>query len=352
MTFDLRSLGWDDDFAADFAPYARCGLRPARVTRVDRGVCVVLAPSGPARASVAGGLLNAALPNPAALPCSGDWVALRDWPDERTTIEAVLPRRTAVVRSGAGRAAVGQVLAANLDTAAVVEPVDPEPDAGRIERLLALAWQSGADPIVVLTKADLMGDAAPIVAQVSRLAPGVSVLAVSAATGAGLDALQPHVAHGRTLGLLGRSGGGKSSLVNALAGATVMGTQEIRRADGRGRHTTTHRALVPIPGGGAVLDTPGLRGVGLRDGVDGLNRAFADVTALARECEYDDCAHVGEPGCAVAVALASGELTARRWDSWRRLQREIAVETRRGDARLAAQERARWRRVQRDRSHR
>jgi ribosome biogenesis GTPase / thiamine phosphate phosphatase len=347
MTFDLSSLGWDDDFTAAFRPYARPDSRPARVTRVDRGVCAVLAETGPERASVGGGVLNAAMHNPVVMPCTGDWVVLRDWPDRRTTIEVVLPRRTAVVRAGAGRAAVGQVLAANLDTAAVVEPVDPEPDSGRIERLLALAWESGATPIVVLTKADLAPDPGALIAQVSRLASGVLVHAVSAETGLGLDALHPLVAPGRTLGLLGRSGGGKSSLVNALAGATVMGTQEIRRADGRGRHTTTYRALVPIPGGGAVLDTPGLRGVGLRDGVAGLDRAFADVAALAEECAFGDCAHSGEPGCAVAAALASGELTARRWDSWRRLHREIAVETRRSDARLAAEERARWRRVHR-----
>jgi ribosome biogenesis GTPase len=350
MTFDLSPLGWDDDFAAAYRPYARPDLRPARVTRVDRGVCAVLSEAGPERASVAGGLLNAALHNPVALPCTGDWVVLRDWPDQRTTIEAVLPRRTAVVRSGAGRAAVGQVLAANLDTAAVVEPVDPDPDSGRIERLLALAWASGAAPMVVLTKADLAPDPAAVLAQVAHISAGVPVLAVSSATGFGLDALRPLVAPGRTLGLLGRSGGGKSSLVNALAGATVMGTQEIRRADGRGRHTTTYRALVPIPGGGAVLDTPGLRGVGLRDGAEGLDQAFADVAALAEECAFRDCAHSGEPGCAVAAALAAGELTARRWESWRRLHREIAVETRRSDARLAAEERARWRRVHR--SHR
>jgi ribosome biogenesis GTPase len=350
MTFDLTALGWDDDVAAAFRPYARADQRPARVTRVDRGVCAALSAAGPERASVAGGLLNAALGNPVALPCTGDWVVLRDWPDERTTVEAVLPRRTAVVRAGAGRAAVGQVLAANLDTAAVVEPVDPAPDSGRIERLLALAWESGAEPLVVLTKADLAADPEALLAQVARLTAGVPVIAVSSATGLGLDALRPLVAPGRTLGLLGRSGGGKSSLVNALAGATVMGTQEIRRADGRGRHTTTHRALVPIPGGGAVLDTPGLRGVGLRDGASGLDRAFGDVAALAAECAFRDCSHAGEPGCAVAAALASGELTARRWESWRRLHREIATQTRRGDARIAAVERARWRRVQR--SHR
>jgi ribosome biogenesis GTPase len=345
MTFDLTSLGWDDGFRSSYARFDRSDQQPARVTRVDRGVCSVLGRDGAGRASIGGGLLAVAANDPVRLPCAGDWVVLRTWPDERTTIEVVLPRRTAVVRASAGAQSVAQVLAANVDTAAVVASVDPEPDLARIERLLALAWESGAEPVVILTKTDLAADPVAIAEQVSDVTPGVPVYPVSAARGTGLEPLLALVAPGRTLGLLGASGCGKSTLVNALAGATVMGTQAIRRADGRGRHTTTYRALVPLPAGGAVLDTPGIRGVGMFDGVAGLEQAFADIDALSRTCRFRDCSHNAEPGCTVAAAVATGELAARRLQSWRKLQREVAYELRRSHARSADQERLRWKRL-------
>ena len=282
MTFDLSSLGWDEQFNSAYARHDRPDHRVARVMRVDRGVCSVLDVDGAHRASVGGGLLATAAQHPISLPCVGDWVVIRAWPDERITIEAVLPRRTAIVRASAGKEALSQVLAANVTAAAVVAPVDPEPDLGLVERLLALAWESGAKPLVILTKIDLAADPETIADEVREAAPGVDVYAVSATAGTGLAPLHPFVAPGLTLGLLGPSGSGKSTLVNALAGATVMGTQEIRRADGRGRHTTTYRALVPLPGGGAVLDTPGIRAVGLFDGVAGLEQAFADIDGLAQ----------------------------------------------------------------------
>lgn len=347
MRFDLASLGWDAAFSHAYP--GRGGLRPGRVVRVDRGVCTVICADGTRRASLAGTILAGAAGDPARLPCAGDWVLVRVWPDDRVTAEVVLPRRTAIVRRIAGKAAAGQVLAANLDTAAVVEPMHPTPDMARIERMLALAWASGAEPLVLLTKCDLAADPEAVAAQVAELAPGVRVLAVSAQTGTGLAELRPQVAAGRTLALLGPSGAGKSTLVNALAGATVMVTQGIRGVDGKGRHTTTHRALIPIPGGGAVLDTPGIRAVGLLDAADGLDHAFADVAELAAACRFDDCGHRVEPGCAVRAALEEGELTPRRWESWCKLQREVAFETRRREARLAAEARAGRRRARPDR---
>ncbi|HEX7744849.1 MAG TPA: ribosome small subunit-dependent GTPase A [Micromonosporaceae bacterium] len=345
MTFELASLGWDAHFAGAYR--ATGADRPGRVVRVDRGVCTALCADGTVRASLGGGVLCVAAADPARLPCAGDWIVVRTWPDGRVTAEAVLPRRTAIVRRTAGKDSTGQVLAANVDTAAVVEPMDPEPDVRRIERLLALAWESGAQPLVVLTKCDRASDPAEVARQIAAVAPGVRVLPVSAHRGDGLAPLRPLVAAGRTLALLGRSGSGKSTLVNALAGATVMATQTNRRVDGKGRHTTTYRALVPIPGGGAVLDTPGIRAVGLLDAADGLDAAFSDVVDLAAGCRFADCAHAGEPGCAVRAALESGELSAPRWESWLKLQREVAYESRRRNARLAAAERARWRRVER-----
>ncbi|MDG4814360.1 ribosome small subunit-dependent GTPase A [Micromonospora sp. WMMD956] len=343
MSIDLTALGWDADRAAHAHAHVRAGRRPGRVARVDRGVCTVLDADGPLRATLGAAVLADAARDLTRLPCAGDWVLLRTWPDGPVTVESVLPRRTALVRRTAGKDASGQVLAANLDAAAVVEPVHPEPDVARIERLLSLAHESGATPLVVLTKADLAADPGAIARQLAGVAPGVPVLPVSAERGDGLDALRPHVAPGRTLALLGPSGAGKSSLVNALAGAVVMPTQAIRRVDGKGRHTTTWRALVAVPGGGAVLDTPGVRAVGLLDGAAGLDRAFADIAALAAGCRYGDCAHDAEPGCAVRDALAAGELAVRRYDSWRRLQREVAFESRRRETRLAAERRGGWR---------
>jgi ribosome biogenesis GTPase len=362
MTFDLASLGWDADFASAYADVVggpagvtRPDLRPARVARVDRGVCTIFAADGTDRASLAGGLLAQCGRDPLALPCAGDWVVVRTWPDARATIEAVLPRRTRVVRATAGRESRGQVLASNLDVVAVVEPLAPAPDLAQIERLLSIAVASGARPLVLLTKADLLSRPDPVVRQVTELTGGVDVIAVSAQRGTGLDRVRPLVAPGRTLGLLGPSGSGKSTLVNALAGAPVMATQRIRRADGRGRHTTVYRALIPLPNGGVVLDTPGVRAVGLFDaGADpldedpgpgaarfdaaaGLDRVFAEIDRLSRGCRFTDCAHDHEPGCAVREGLATGELSARRFDSWRKLRRELDREALRRDVRLVAE---------------
>jgi ribosome biogenesis GTPase len=305
---------------------------------VDRGVCTVITARGVARAGLSGGLLAAAAADPLALPCVGDWAVVRAWPDDRLTLEAVLPRRTVVVRNSAARDSHGQVLAANVDLAAVVEPLDPNPDSGRVERLLALAHRSGAEPLLILTKADLVSRPEAVAAQLSEVAPNVPVCLVSVATGAGIDRLRSRIRYGRTVALLGPSGCGKSSLVNALAGTTVMATRS-PRADLKGRHTTTYRALVPLPGGGAVLDTPGLRSVGLFDTGPGLAEAFADIEAFAQECRFTDCAHSGEPGCAVRAAVASGDLPERRLVSWRRLRREDALERRRQQRRRASERR-------------
>ncbi|MEV4535072.1 ribosome small subunit-dependent GTPase A [Asanoa sp. NPDC049518] len=340
MTFDLASLGWDAAYSADL-PAFDADVVPGRVARVDRGVCTVLCADGLVRASLAGAVLAAASRDTARLPCAGDWVLVRVWPDDRVTIEAVLPRRTAIIRRTADKDSSGQVLAANLDVAAVVEPLEPAPDVGRIERLLALAWDSGARPMVLLTKCDAVPNPAAVADDLARSAPGVEVLTVSSRLGTGLDQVRPLVAAGRTLGLLGPSGAGKSTLVNALAGAAVMGTRAVRESDGKGRHMTTYRALIPIPGGGAVLDTPGMRQVGLLDGAEGLGQAFADVAEIIAACRFADCAHQAEPGCAVRAALESGDLSPRRWESWQRLAREIAYETRRRESRKAAVERAR-----------
>ncbi|WP_184788513.1 ribosome small subunit-dependent GTPase A [Phytomonospora endophytica] len=342
MNLSMPSLGWDDRLRAAYKRHDRRGQRPGRVARVDRGICTVLTAEGTVRASLSGRMLGDLAADPASGPCAGDWVVVRQWPDDRTTLEAVLPRKTSIVRAGAGKAATGQVIATNIDIIAVVEPLDPDPDPGRIERLMTLAWDSGATPILLLTKADAVGDPAALALSFADSAPGVPIIPVSTVNGEGLDVVAEYVPSGRTMALVGPSGAGKSSLVNALAGAEVMVTRALR-ADGRGRHTTSYRALVPVPGGGVILDTPGLRSVGLFDRDngegDGLVRAFADVEELVAACRFSDCRHDTEPDCAVREALELGALSARRYENWRKLQRELAFERRRVDARARAVQR-------------
>ncbi|GAA0557414.1 ribosome small subunit-dependent GTPase A [Paractinoplanes ferrugineus] len=336
MSHDLSRLGWDDLFASSYRPFDRSDAAPARVLRADRGVCTVFGESGVSRATLAGAVLLAAANDPVDLPCAGDWVVTRRWPDRRVTIESVLPRRTALIRRTSDKDATGQLLAANMDTVAVVEPIHPEPDSARVERLLALAWESGAKPLLVLSKCDTSRDPDAVVRQLAELAPGLPVVAVSTRRSAGIDHLRTYVTGGRTLALLGRSGAGKSTLVNALTGTAVMPVQAIRDADGKGRHTTAYRNLVPLPGGGAVLDTPGIRGVGLLDTAGGLDRAFADVAELAAHCRFGDCGHGAEPGCAVTAAVENGSLAPRRLASWRKLHHEVEVESARKQSRAVA----------------
>ncbi|MFI7589186.1 ribosome small subunit-dependent GTPase A [Spongisporangium articulatum] len=283
------------------------------------------------------------LPEP---PCTGDVVRLTlDVPlDEPPFVEEVLPRRSLLKRADAGGSSQQQALAANVDVVAVVAAFDPvakrSVHAGRIERMLTLAWASGAEPVVLLTKADLHPDADEVAASLAART-ACTVLPVSSRTGAGLDDVRGLLEGGRVVALLGPSGAGKSSLVNALADAETMAVQEVR-GDGKGRHTTVTRELRRVAGG-AVIDGPGLRGAGLAGGEadDGsLDRAFADVAALAERCRFADCAHESEPGCAVRGAVAAGSLNPDRLAAWRKLQAESRWQERRRDARLASEDRA------------
>ena len=340
----LERIGYDPDMAR-WAAAADAHL--GRVVRVDRGLASVLTDDGPLRAGVGGALLGRMAGDPTEGPCTGDWCVVRTWPDHRHTVERLLPRRTAVVRATAGEQSHGQVLCANVDVAALVVALHPVPVLAKVERLVTLAWESGARPLVVLTKKDLVTDAELLAEDVAEAAPGVEVLTVSAVTGEGVDALRDRLEGRLTMALLGASGHGKSSLVNALVGAEVLATRAIRE-DGRGRHTSVRRELVPLPGGGAVVDTPGLRGVGLIDAGQGIGRTFADVEELASRCRFADCAHDTEPGCAVTAALADGTLPHRRYESWQHLQRELRWIASRTDARLRAERLDEWRRRSRD----
>lgn len=326
----LETIGYSPHMAR-FA--AAADAEVGRVVRVDRGLAEVLTEHGLRRGGYCGDLLAEMARDPVAGPTAGDWVVVRDWPDRRHTVARVLPRTSVVVRATAGRESHGQVLCANVDHVAVVVALHPDPPLGRVERLLALAWGSGATPVVVLTKTDLVPDADFVAEDVAATAPGVEVVCTSTATGRGVERLRELSSGARTTALVGASGHGKSSLVNALAGAEVLGTREIR-ADGRGRHTSVRRELVVLPTGGAVIDTPGLRGIGLLGTLDGLARAFSDVTDLTDRCRYRDCSHRSEPGCAVRDALESGALSVRRYDSWVELRTEAEQAERRRQARL------------------
>ncbi len=335
----LRALGWDQTWAAALrtAP-PQDHQRPARVARADRDAYDVLLPGadGPTTraATLAPDLARARRDDPTLAPVTGDWVLVAiDGPG--AVVERVLPRRTAVVRAQVDRTSRGQVLAANADVVAVVEGLAPDPDAGRIERLLALAWASGGRPAVVLTKADLVPEAAEVTAAVALLAPGAEVLLTSAATGAGLEPLRAWLADGATVALLGASGVGKSTLLNALVGGDPMRTRGLR-GDGKGRHTTVTRELHLVPGGGAVLDTPGMRTIGLPDAA-AVDDVFVDVDELAARCRFADCEHRTEPGCAVLAAVEDGSLSRRRLESYRKLLREAQHQAARTDARLRAE---------------
>jgi ribosome biogenesis GTPase len=340
----LETIGYEPEMAG-WAAAADAQL--GRVVRVDRGLASVLTEDGPMRTSIGGALLARMAKDPTEGPCTGDWCVVREWVDHRLTLERLLPRRTAVVRATAGEQSHGQVLCANIDIAAVVVALHPVPVLSKVERLVTLAWESGARPVVVLTKADMVGDAGLLAEDVADAAPGVEVLVVSSMTGEGVDALRERLDGRLTMALIGASGHGKSTLTNALVGADVLATREIRE-DGRGRHTSVLRELVPLPGGGAVIDTPGLRGVGLIDADAGIAATFADIEALEAQCRFNDCAHAGEPGCAVAAAVADGSLTSRRFESWQHLQRELRWAASRSDARLRAERLKEWRRRTRD----
>ncbi|MFD6179721.1 ribosome small subunit-dependent GTPase A [Streptomyces goshikiensis] len=336
----LIPLGWDAAWEAEFAPHAEQGLVPGRVVRVDRGQCDVMTADGLVRADTAFVTPH----DPLRVICTGDWAAVETAGNPRY-VKTYLPRRTAFVRSTSSQRSEGQILAANVDHAIIAVSLAVELDLGRIERFLALAWESGAQPLVVLTKADLVPDPvtlAHLVQDVETTAPGVDVLTVSSHTGEGTDVLAAVVAGGTSV-LLGISGAGKSTLANALLGADVMEVQATRDVDGKGRHTTTTRNLLALPGGGVLIDTPGLRGVGLWDAEAGVGQVFSEIEEHAARCRFHDCAHVAEPGCAVLAAVESGELPERRLESYRKLLRENQRIVAKTDARLRSEIRRDWR---------
>ncbi|EFG64424.1 ribosome small subunit-dependent GTPase A [Streptomyces sp. SPB074] len=336
----LAPYGWDAGWGEAFAPYGAEGLVLGRVVRVDRGQCDLATAEGTVRADTAFVVPR----DPMKVVCTGDWAAVDPADTDPRYVRTLLPRRTAFLRSTSSQRSEAQILAANVDVAVVAVSLADELELGRIERFLALGWESGATPVLVLTKADLVPDSetrAHLLADAASAAPGVEVLAVSGDTGEGVPELRQALAGGTSV-LLGRSGAGKSTLANALAESPHMRVQAVRGQDGKGRHTTTTRNLIPLPSGGVLIDTPGLRGVGLWDAGHGVGQVFAEIEEFAAGCRFLDCAHDSEPGCAVREAVESGTLPQRRLDSYRKLQRENTRIEAKADAFLRAAQRREW----------
>ena len=337
----IETYGWSDTLEHDFVPFAARNLTPGRVIVQQRGLYGLITDAGEVNAEISGKLARDA--EQGGYPAAGDWVAVaRGAPGDRAIIHEVLPRRTAFTRKASGPQGGVQVVAANVDVAFLTASLNADLNARRLERYLASAWQSGAQPVIVLTKADLCDDIEAAVAEVEGVAFGAPIHAVSAVSGLGLELLAPHLGPGRTAVMVGSSGVGKSTLVNALAGAELMSTGAIREDDARGRHTTSHRELILLPGGGLLLDTPGMRELGLWDSEEGLAATFEDIEIIAASCRFNDCGHSNEPGCAVRAALADGSLDADRWKSYGKLQRELAFLAAKEDPALRAANRRHW----------
>lgn len=342
-SFDLRAIGATADIFAQFQQNEDRGMIPGRVSVVHRDQYRIYTAAGELSAEVVGALLYRT-EDPSDLPVVGDWVVCR-LAGDFAMIHDVLPRRTKFSRRAAGNREQEQTLAANIDLAMIVCGLDHDFSLRRIERYVTLTRESGAEAAVVLNKADLCDDVAACRSAVEQIAKDAKVLAISARSSEDAERVRSLIAYGQTVALLGSSGVGKSTLVNQLLGQDRQRTREVRVEDSRGRHTTTHRELIPLPGGGALIDTPGMRELQLWAATDSLDETFDDIVELAVGCRFRDCSHQAEAGCAVQAAIANGALDPARWESYRKMRAEIAWHLRRTDVHAALAEKRRWKQI-------
>jgi ribosome biogenesis GTPase len=350
----LALLGWDETFSAAFAADSCFGLTAGRVILQHNHIYTVATETGEIHAQVSGHLRHQTA-SADELPAVGDWVGLRLSAGNGTAlIQTVLPRRSKFSRKAAGRATREQVVAANIDTVFLLVGMDNDFSPRRVERYLAAAWESGAAPVVVLNKIDLCADPATLIAAIEEVALGVPVHAISALRGDGLESVAAYCVPCHTVALLGSSGVGKSTLINALLGTDLLPTASVREHDSRGRHTTTRRELVFLTNGatsngggpgGMVIDTPGMRELQLWEADEGVHVTFDEIETLARGCRFRDCQHQQEPGCAVRAAAEAGELAPDRLSSLHKLQKELAWFDRQHDQLAALEEKRRWKNI-------
>lgn len=341
MTSPLDDLGWSPALAIAFEDYRAKGWQPARVSLEHTHIYRVLTTEAEQLARVSGRLRHLAAQR-TEFPAVGDWVAV-EHASGGVRIHAVLPRRTKFSRRAAGDITEEQVVAANVDVVFLVSALDRDFNPRRIERYLLTAWESGASPVIVLNKADLVDDVAPFIEAVRPIAVGVPIVPISVRVAESVGDLRGFLGRGRTGALLGSSGVGKSSIVNALLGEERLRTREVRPSDSRGRHTSTARELLRLPGhAGILIDTPGMRELQLWDAADSMGSAFADIENLAADCRFRNCRHRGEPGCAVAAAAAEGRLSPIRLESFHKLQDEQAFQDRQVDQRSALEQKRRF----------
>jgi ribosome biogenesis GTPase / thiamine phosphate phosphatase len=342
---NLKTLGWNEVFEEEFLKYKKQGYEVGRIALEHKKMYRVFSEHGEFLAEVSGKMRFHALERE-DYPAVGDWVVISARPEEhKATIHAVLPRKSKFSRKVAGLTTEEQIVATNIDTIFLVNALNADFNVRRIERYILSAWESGANPVIILSKADLCGDIAEKIAEVETVAFGVPILPISAEKNIGLDQLEPYLNEGQTIALLGSSGVGKSTLTNALIGHQKQEVKEIREGDDRGRHTTTHRELIVLDQGGILIDTPGMRELQLWEAEEGLGMSFSDVEKLAENCKFRDCTHKKEPGCAVQKAISEGTLDSGRYDSYVKLQKELAYLDRKENQHAALAERAKWKQI-------
>lgn len=341
---DLEAFGWNEFFANSFAPFAAEGYGVGRVAVQHKTQYELYTEHGDMRAETTGKMQYEARSKD-DLPVVGDWVVTRPRDKDMATIFAILPRKSKFSRKAAGKKTEEQVVAANIDTVFLVSGLDGDYNLRRMERYLVVAWESGAAPVIVLNKVDLCTDIAAVMQEVDSIALGVPVMVMSALNNQGLAELLSYIKKGTTGALLGSSGVGKSTIINHLLGSELQKTREVRADDDRGRHTTSRRELIHLPNGGLLMDTPGMRELQLWGGEEGLKDAFDDIAALAQQCRFRDCQHGVEPDCAVQAAIQTGTLTPNRFESYLKLQKEVAYLHRKENKVAELQEKERWKKI-------